>query len=300
MMKKAKKTAIMVAAALIVIGLALSVGALCSVKFNLSALNARVNLRPNMGEESSNGSVAEYITQTHVVEEPFKNIHIAGVSSDVRFAPASDNQCSVVITDDQSVTYSVEVENDTLKVIRDNSSESGPYFGIFFGKMEVVVYLPKETYEALTVEMAGGDVKIPENFTFTEATVLNTSGDVSFAASAEKRVCVNTVSGDVRLEGVQAKQIEAKSISGELKLTDAVASGDIQLKTVSGDITLKESDADSLSIKTVSGDVFASLLSDKTVVAHTLSGDVDVPESNNGGKCEIDTTSGDICVTIAK
>lgn len=297
MMKKAKKIGIAVAVAFIIVGVVLSVGALWSVKFNLSALNAMVNLRPNTEEDSVHGNTGNYITQTYTVEEPFKNIRISGLSTDIRLVPASDEQSRVVITDHQGVTYSVNVENDTLQIIADDD-HFGPYVGLYFGQVEMVVYLPEETYESLKIEVADGDVNIPENFTFTEATVNNLSGDVQFAASVENRVCVNTVSGDARLEGVTTKELEVKSTSGTLRLTDVMASGEIQLKTVSGDVNLKQSDAESLAIKTISGDVSASLLTDKTVIPHTISGDIEVPKSNNGGRCEIDTTSGDILVRI--
>ena len=53
-------------------------------------------------------------------------------------------------------------------------------------------------------------------------------------------------------------------------------------------------DAAELSITTDTGDVKGTLLSDKVFIARTDTGRVHVPETTNGGKCKITTSTGDI------
>ncbi len=51
-------------------------------------------------------------------------------------------------------------------------------------------------------------------------------------------------------------------------------------------------------IKAGTGDVSGILLSDKIYVVNTNTGKVNVPNSVNGGRCEITTTTGDVKITV--
>ena len=60
----------------------------------------------------------------------------------------------------------------------------------------------------------------------------------------------------------------------------------------------KGSDAAELFVKTDTGDVTGSLLTDKIFITQTNTGDVDVPDTAAGGRCEIRTNTGDIEIKI--
>ena len=49
---------------------------------------------------------------------------------------------------------------------------------------------------------------------------------------------------------------------------------------------------------TDTGDVKGSLLSEKIFIPTTDTGDVDVPKTVTGGRCEITTDTGDIKITV--
>ena len=67
-----------------------------------------------------------------------------------------------------------------------------------------------------------------------------------------------------------------------------------------GDVRMEGCDAAEIFILTDTGDVAGSLLSDKVFVVETDTGDVDVPRSAAGGRCEITTDTGDIRITVTK
>jgi DUF4097 and DUF4098 domain-containing protein YvlB len=101
------------------------------------------------------------------------------------------------------------------------------------------------------------------------------------------------------LPKAQYSELTVAVISGDVNLPAGFSFGDINISTVSGDITLDKCDGATIDIATVSGDVKAHLLTDKTFHIDTDSGTVNVPESVSGaGDCRIDTTSGDILVTV--
>ena len=54
------------------------------------------------------------------------------------------------------------------------------------------------------------------------------------------------------------------------------------------------SDAAEIYVRTSTGDVAGSLLTDKVFMTQTDTGNVGVPQTITGGKCEIHTDTGDI------
>ena len=65
-----------------------------------------------------------------------------------------------------------------------------------------------------------------------------------------------------------------------------------------GDIDLEDCDADEIFIVTDTGDVKGTLLSEKVFITKTDTGDVNVPNSISGGRCEITTDTGDINISL--
>lgn len=206
-------------------------------------------------------------------------------------------------------------------------------------EMAITVYLPAEHYKSLSVETVSGSVEMPENFAFESAELKCVSGNINFASSVDGKllieetsgdVTVNTVtalnaeiksvsgmisllsvngvqelytesvSGEVELNSVECNSITVKTTSGDINMNSVVSKNTIEASTVSGCIALNGSDAQSLDIKSVSGDVFGTLLSEKTFIAESSSGNVNVPDSAEGGKCEIETSSGNINVSVQK
>ena len=64
------------------------------------------------------------------------------------------------------------------------------------------------------------------------------------------------------------------------------------------DVKFDGSDATEIFVKTDTGDITGSLLSGKIFIAQSDTGDVDVPKSVDSGRCEINTDTGDIEITI--
>ena len=72
------------------------------------------------------------------------------------------------------------------------------------------------------------------------------------------------------------------------------------IKRSTGDVKFDGSDAAEIFIKTDTGDVTGSLLTDKVFITQTDTGNIDVPKTVNGGRCEISTDTGDIKISVKK
>lgn len=303
-MKTSKKIALIVAAGCILLGALLIVIG-----------------RPKGGFRQLEAPETKFEAKTHTIEVPFQRIDIHEIYADVRILPATDGQCKVICYDSAGLTHAVGVENDTLTIQSTDHRTWQGHIGIFWGNWEditLTVYLPEQAYESLVLQTTSGNISVPDSFTFAEAELLTTSGDVAFSGTARETLLVKstsgeielksaggsamnltTTSGDIGLSNLTADELTIQSTSGEIELSAVQVSGEAALKTTSGDIELDNADAASLRIQTVSGEVEGTLLSGKNFITRTTSGDVRVPPSDStAGACEVTTTSGDIRLRV--
>ena len=313
------KKACIIAAVLLVAGLALLIAAFASVWFRFRNLGT-INLE----------------TRTYAVTKDFENIQIEETTADIIFTASMDGACSVICREPEKVSHTVRVEDGTLK-IGVNQANWTDFMGLSFESRTTTVYLPKETYESLSVRTQTGYVDLPEGMTFQSIDITGSTGGVCCRANALNSVAIRMHTGDISLEGVSAGTIDCtvttgkvriqsvscdgdmniKVTTGEMLLSDLMAkklvsdgsTGEAQLKNViaeeitiergTGDVKLDNSDANTIRIKTTTGDVTGSLRTGKTFITKTSTGDVRVPQSVSGGRCEITTTTGDIHLSIS-
>ena len=92
--------------------------------------------------------------------------------------------------------------------------------------------------------------------------------------------------------------LTANAQTGSLTMENVVSSGHWTITRTTGDITLNGCDATEIVMEADTGDVTGTLLSEKIFIVRASTGDIDVPETVNGGKCKITTTTGDIKIEI--
>lgn len=81
-------------------------------------------------------------------------------------------------------------------------------------------------------------------------------------------------------------------------MSHVIATEKLSIERTTGDVEFDDSDAADIFVKTGTGDVTGSLLTDKVFITQTDTGDVDVPQAITGGRCEINTNTGDIKTKI--
>jgi len=315
-MKKSKIIALIVAAVLIVCGICISVFALKKVDFNFKEMSSMKS-----------------VSNSYQIDENFSGISVEGAACDVLLAVSKDGDCRVICDESDKVYHKVTVENDTLTIKSKDTRKWYEHIGFFWTEMKVTVYLPQGEFGKLNISTASGDVQVGGDLSFDEITISVASGDIAFSGKVQNELSVKTTSGDVSIKNGSSGSLEAKSSSGDVKvnsfksagnfslkctsgdvevvdaecvnLSAKVTSGDVEfsrvvasghsaVETTSGDIKLSDCDSGSLLLKSGSGDITGTLLSEKIFYADTGSGDIDVPRSSSGGKCEIETGSGDI------
>lgn len=298
-MKTAVKVSIIVAVVLILVGSVISFSAISSMNFDFT--------------KTQSGSSRE---KSYTIDDSFINITIDTVEADVRFEPSADGKCRVECVESTNIYHTVKTVNDTLVIKRVDERKWYEHIGFFWINMRVTVYLPQAQYDALHVKTVSGDIHITDIFSFKEAEVQSTSGNIGFMANVKNDLRVKSVSGNLTVSGIQADSFSVHTTSGDISAYDVlcgrfnidtvsgdvrmsdVNAGNMHIKTVSGDIAMTSCDAEDIELKTTSGDIRGSLLSGKSFQTHTTSGRVSVPQSSAGGECRISTVSGDVSISV--
>lgn len=281
-MKKAKKTAIITAVILILLGLVLVIGTSVAIGFGFSSLNT-----------------VTYTEKDYLVSGPIQNIRILGDTADIRFVRSSGNLCAVTCTEQEGVTHTVSNDSGTLTIQRKDNRRWYDHIGIYWGQQEtgITVFLPQTQLGSLHIETNIGDISIPSDYSFTCAELETSTGDISFAASVAQDLTIHSHTGECHLWGVTARNIHMETSTGDVELQDVLAGDTLTITSKTGELELEHCDANSLILETATGDVDARLLTGKQFQATSSAGEVNVPPSTQGGSCKITTKTGDIEVS---
>ncbi len=284
-------------------------------------------------------STVRYETNSYEISEEYRDIQIETKEALIDLVPSDDSKTLVVCEEQQSAKHSVRVENGSLVIEIVNLKKWYEYIGISFKSPKITVYIPKGEYGALSVKSSTGDVKVPgDYFGFESIDVSLSTGDaVCFAPS--ENVKIKTDTGNIFTKGGLADTVDLTTSTGHIDVSDFECEGDVKIKVSTGrvsvtdvrcgnfvsdgntgriemknvivsgkllierstgDVKLDGCDADEIFIKTDTGDVSGTLLSEKVFFAETDTGRVDVPKTVNGGRCEINTDTGNIRIDVVQ
>ena len=284
-------------------------------------------------------STVKLVTNHHEISQTFQNIRVNTETADIIFAVSGDGQCRVECFEENKAKHSVTVQEDTLVISVVDQKLWYDHIGFSFNSPKITVYLPKADYGALKIKETTGKIDIPKDFLFESIDISLTTGDVSMCASASDNTKINTTTGRIYADSISAGSLDLSSTTGDIQMSDVTCTEDINihittgiteltnitcknftsngstgkifLKNVvaeeklsitrsTGSVTFDGSDADEIMVEVDTGSVTGTLLSEKTFIAESNTGKVDVPKTTNGGKCEITTSTGDIKLEIVK
>ena len=270
-----------------------------------------------------------------------KQINISTLDSRVELHPIEGDEWRVECKETENNPHTVELVDGVLTVKQEGDIRKWyEYIGIFnaFQNPSVIVYLPAQIYESLSIHSASGSIKVQEGFVFSNASLQNTRGSITCSSRITGALNVKNASGSITVNGSVGGDLNARNTSGSIHIVGGVngnltvtnGSGSIKIKNAtptsvnikntsggidlvdivcgesctidnaSGSIELERCDAISFDLKNTSGSIRASILTAKTFDCHSTSGSVHTPADGNGGMFKARTTSGGIRITIVK
>ena len=323
-MRRATKVWLIIAAFLVLLGCILFAGVMTTLKWDFTEL-ATVKYETNTHEISEAFDSISLNTDTADIAFALSNDGKCKVE-----CIEEENAKHSVSVEDGTLTVELMDERSVYDLVG--------HIGINFGSPKITVYLPKTQYTSLLINESTGDIEMPKNFGFNNVDISLSTGDINFNASASEMIKIKTSTGDIRVEDISAGKLDLSVSTGRVSVsgvtcqgdvTVGVSTGDAKLADIScksvissgntgdislirviatekfsierstGDVRFENSDAAEIFVQTDTGYVTGTLLTDKVFITQTDTGDVDVPKTTAGGKCQITTSTGDIEIDIA-
>lgn len=223
------------------------------------------------------------------------SINIRDAEYDICIRHAEDGRCRVVCREADKMKHTVSVQNGTLTITRTDTRRWHERLGNWGeNTLSITAYLPKKVYQSLYLKTTSGDIEVAPGFQFSDAALLSTSGDISFAGDAEEGLYVQSRSGDVSVKDTTGGYIKTVTTSGDSQLS-GLAADKLEMGTGSGDInavyvTVKQQ----AEIQTLSGEIHLSEVKADALKANTSSGGLELACVQVAGQAMLETASGDI------
>ena len=287
--------------------------------------------------EHKNILASKFETNSYDINEKYSNISIITDTADIKFVISDSKKTTVVCYEQKNLIHSVSSKEGLLSIEVIDTRKWYEYIDINFINPTVTVYIPKGEYGNLTIKNNTGNIELPKSLKFENVDILENTGDVKNFANVSSEIKIKTSTGNIYMSDINANLINLKVSTGKIELSNIECANDIKadvstgktylssikcknltssgntgnlylsnvvaadaflLRRTTGDINLSACDSNEMYITTDTGDVSGTILSEKVFITNTNTGDINVPKTINGGKCEITTSTGDIKIKI--
>ena len=119
---------------------------------------------------------------------------------------------------------------------------------------------------------------------------------LDFRSAGDIKVTLST--GKTNISDVRCKNLITDGNTGDVFLKNVIATERFSIERSTGDVKFDRCDASEIFVQTDTGSVTGTLLSDKVFIPKSDTGDIEVPKTVTGGRCEITTDTGDIKISI--
>ncbi len=301
-MKKAIVISLIIAGALVLVGAGLFAGAMSAAAWDFGALQTQ-----------------KYEPVTHEVAGDISDISIQTIESSIELRTSIDGTCKIECMESEHVTYSVSVQEGTLKITTNDARKWYHNIGIFnTERQNMVVYLPKTAYESLQIKSNTGTVHTPSDFSFASVQISLNTGMVKWEAgvvhsmsvetdtgfvqirnvSMDGTLSVETDTGRAEINGAEAQSIKVETKTGKAIVTDAIAKSTMNVKTSTGNAELTGCRAVDVFVETNTGKAkLADVVATGKMDIDTDTGDVAL-DGCDAAEIKIETDTGDVRGTL--
>ena len=305
-MRKSTAILLIVATALVLLGVAIfTVGVVAMNEQNIAFING------------------QYQEKTYEGSEEIKSITIKGGTDDIKILPCDKDGYLIKCFEQTKVYNNVSVKDGVLCIERQDTRKWYDFISLFSKSTRVTVYIPEGIYDSLKINTNTGNVFVEQNFTFDNADISCSTGDIQFLASTQHTlklsvstgkvtlgdgsktfnqgdVSIKVSTGKTEIKGTTCTSFTSTGGTGDIFMSNLVSTGDMNIARSTGDVKFYKCDAVNITVRTDTGSVTGTLLSSKVFIYKTDTGDVNLPETESGGTCKITTDTGNIKISISQ
>lgn len=231
-----------------------------------------------MGFDLKKLNTTEMVENTYSVSDSFTDIDLNADTEDITFIASTDGKCKVVCLEEKDYPHEVRVENGTLKLSSKKHNNFHVGFHLDTPSASITVYLPGNDYGKLNIKADTGDVEIPSVFSFESLSAYLDTGDISLLADISGAAEIKSDTGNITVKDISPKSASFTTDTGNMELSGLDVKESVYIKTDTGDVKMND-------VKC------ADFTSDGDT------GDLDMAAVSASGKFDIKRSSGDVKFT---
>ena len=237
-------------------------------------------------------------TKTHDVVDEFSGVYIDSKTAQITFVKSEDNKAKVVCFEKDKTSFSVAVEDGTLKI---KLIDKRKWFEKIFdwGTDKITVSLPQEVYGALTIKNDTGDITIPKGFTFATIDIQARTGDVECSASSIGSVKIKTSTGNIAVavednEKILSSELYLFVSTGRVEVSNVDCAGEFKVTVSTGKTKINNVTCGSFDSEGNTGDIsITNFTCAQTFEIERSTGDVSF-DACDAGNLFVKTDTGDV------
>lgn len=223
-------------------------------------------------------------------------INIITTNSRVELRPIEGDKWKVACRDKENLYHTVELIDGVLTVRQIRTERQwSDFIGILngFQNLSVIVYLPENVYESLSIHSTSGSIKVQEGLIFSNASLQNASGSVLCDSRVSGALNVKNTSGSVKINGSVGGDLIVKNTSGSVKINSSVG-GDLIVNNTSGSVDIFGGVNGALEVTNGSGSIKIKNTNPTRATVKSTSGSIDLINVVCRESCTVANTSGSI------
>ena len=170
---------------------------------------------------------------------------------------------------DHEEKYEIKFESDEL-IIRNKKS----IFGGFKGSPKFKVYVPASLQlKKLNLRTVNGKI-YAKGCNVQDSDIQSVNGNIHIKKCNDQNTKVTTVNGKINLNTFTTKELFLSFVSGDGIVKDVTVDGDANIRSVSGDVSVKDFTCNKLNFNSVSGDLNGKEAYPSSVSLRSVSGDI--------------------------
>lgn len=173
--------------------------------------------------------------------DAIQTVQIETDNADVEVMPTEESAVRVELAGkgnpDNKITFDADVEGDTLVVNLEEKQQKFFTIGFISSDVTLNVYLPKSTYESLSITNRNGRVQLSQ-LSSKKVNVRVNNGQVNAKNIASEAVMVQADNGKISLDHVDGT-INGRVSNGSIKVATKDLDRSMQLKSNNGSITVQ-------------------------------------------------------------
>ena len=270
-MKTSRKTIMIIASCMIVIGMILAVAGLTvGAKFAIT----------NTGDGFKVIRSEDRITEEFSLSS-FKNMKVDFNDADVEIIPSSEYRLEINRLKGTKIIH--EVKDDTL-ILSSDEQKSGPKFFLnitltSIPKTGIKLYVPKDaTFSTISLVNKFGDICLDEMIV-DKIDIHSNDGDITIKDLQSNELTIENGFGDITGSKVKTAKLQVEMNDGDAVFNEIEAAS-TEFNNKFGDITLREFTSQELTMKSNDGDIEiqGKLLGNSVI--HSSFGDIDLKLAN--------------------